>query len=333
MERAATVDQDPIDTRRRPLERGRSLQLVLATAWLLDGVLQLQQSMFSPGRRGLSAMLVGAASGNPRPVASSITWLAAVVGHHAASTDLAFAAVQVLLGLGIAWPQSATVALAASVPWSLAVWWFGEGLGGVLHGTGSPVAGGPGAVLIYGVLAVVLWPTRALTAEQDGGVGRPPSFVAAASIGAPAAKAIWAALWASMALLSVLGGSRMPTVVGMAGGEPGWLAGLDHGFAALVAGRGQLVAVAVAVVCLVVAVGVYGSPAVARAALVLGIVTSVAIWVVTENLGALLAGGATDPSSGPLLVVLALAYWPARGAPRAAVRAAPAGATELAGAP
>ena len=37
------------------------------------------------------------------------------------------------------------------------------------------------------------------------------------------------------------------------------------------------------------------------------------IWVVGQAFGAILAGGATDPNSGPLLALLALAYWPATG--------------------
>ena len=43
----------------------------------------------------------------------------------------------------------------------------------------------------------------------------------------------------------------------------------------------------------------------------LAIVVSARIWVVGQDLGAILAGGATDVNSGPLLVLLALAYWPA----------------------
>ena len=43
---------------------------------------------------------------------------------------------------------------------------------------------------------------------------------------------------------------------------------------------------------------------------------SVVIWVVEEFFGMTLPGGATDPDSGPLLALLALAYW----APRALAR-------------
>jgi hypothetical protein len=45
---------------------------------------------------------------------------------------------------------------------------------------------------------------------------------------------------------------------------------------------------------------------------VLAIVVALVIWVAAEALGGILASGATDPNSGPLLVLLALAYWPAR---------------------
>ena len=57
------------------------------------------------------------------------------------------------LGLGIAWRPTVRLALAASIAWSLAVWWLGEGLGGILAGTASPVNGAPGPVLFYAILA------------------------------------------------------------------------------------------------------------------------------------------------------------------------------------
>src|SRR5580658_6878733 len=153
----------------------RSLQLALAVFWLLDGVLQLQPFFFVPGARGFSGMLAGTAVGNPGFVARSITWNASIVDHHAVATNTAFAFIQILLGLGIAWRPSVRVALGASVIWSVSVWWFGEGLGGVLQGHGTPIAGGPGAVLFYGLLAVLLWPA------ERAGVDRP--FVAARAVG------------------------------------------------------------------------------------------------------------------------------------------------------
>ena len=46
----------------------------------------------------------------------------------------------------------------------------------------------------------------------------------------------------------------------------------------------------------------------------LAVVVAAAIWVFGEAFGGILTGGGTDPNSGPLLALLALAYWPARAA-------------------
>jgi hypothetical protein len=53
-------------------------------------------------------------------------------------------------------------------------------------------------------------------------------------------------------------------------------------------------------------------PRLARPALVLAMLTTLAIWVLRENFGGILIGTGTDPPTGPLLILLAAAYWPAR---------------------
>ncbi len=284
----------------------RSLQLALAVIWLLDGVLQLQPFMFT---NQFGSMIGGMAAGNPHVVAHTIAWNAGIVGHHAVATDAAFALIQVLLGLGIAWRPSLKVALAASIVWSLGVWWFGEGLGGVLGGNASPIAGGPGAVLIYALLAVLLWPT-----DRTSSTSAP--FTAARAVGVDAAKAIWAVVWGLLAFLALFGHARASQSVhtllsGLAGGEPKWLAAIDTHGAKLFAHRGLETAIVVAVLCLAIAAGVYLPTRAARLTVVLAIVVAAVIWVVGENFGALFGGGsATDPNSGALLILLAACYWP-----------------------
>ena len=209
-----------------------------------------------------------------------------------------------VIALGIAWRPTVKAALAASVAWSLGVWWLGEGLGGVLTGTASPVSGAPGAVIIYALLAVLLWPV-----EAEG------TFVAARPLGERSARLAWLVLWGSLAYLAVQSANRTAQglhgmLSGMASGEPGWLASLDRDAASLLAGQGAVTSVVLAVVLAAVAVGVYGPAPAVRAAVLLAVVVAVVIWVVGENFGAILAGSATDPNSGPLLVLLAIAYWP-----------------------
>jgi len=51
-------------------------------------------------------------------------------------------------------------------------------------------------------------------------------------------------------------------------------------------------------------------PAAARLAAALSIVAALSIWALGENFGAILTGQATDPNTGPLLALVALAFWP-----------------------
>jgi|HubBroStandDraft_2_1064218.scaffolds.fasta_scaffold91862_1 hypothetical protein len=290
------------------LDARRALQLGLAAIWLLDGVLQYQSFMYT---KGFGQMLAGTAQGNPSVIARPITWDATLVEHHLVLVNTIFATIQLLLGLGIAFRPTVRIALAASIAWAIGVWWFGEGLGGILDGGASPLNGAPGAVIIYALLAVLLWP-----ADRDVSA----RFVAARAVGAHVARALWLVLWLSLAYFALTPANRAPQAVsgmiaGLDSGEPGWLSAIERGGASLVANQGLAASVVLAVALAVIAVGVYLPRPFARATLVLAIVVALVIWVVAEAFGGILAGGGTDPNSGPLLVLLALAYWPPRAAP------------------
>jgi hypothetical protein len=309
----------------RPDDR-RSLQLVLATIWLIDGVLQLQSFFFT--RSFGAQMIAGSASGNPSVVARPITWSGATIAHHAVATDACFALVQIAIAFAIAWQPTVKLGLAVSVAWSVAVWWIGEGLGGVLNGSANPVSGAPGAVMIYALLAVLLWPS-------DRANGR-AHFIAARAVGPSVAKGLWLVLWGSLSYFAVLGANRssqglrsLLTVEAV--GEPGWVAWIDHHAATAVDHQGLLVSATLAVLLLVVGIGPYLPRAPANVAVVLAVIVSLVIWVVGEDIGALFTNVATDVNSGPLLVLLALAYW--QPSSTAATSRAGAPATELQGAP
>ena len=112
-------------------------------------------------------------------------------------------------------------------------------------------------------------------------------------------------------------------IAGMESGEPGWLQDLQKGAASLVGSEGLAASVVLAVALVLIAVGVYLPARIAKATLVLAIVVAAFIWVFGEALGGILAGGGTDVNSGPLLALLALAYWPLR-RPSASPHAGPA---------
>ena len=286
------------------MDARRVLQLILAATWLLDGLLQYQSSMYTTM---FGEMIGDSATGNPGVIASPISWNAVLVEHHLVLLNTVFATIQLLLGLGIAYRPTVRVALAASIAWSLGVWWFGEGLGGVLSGGASPVNGGPGAVILYALLAVLLWP-----ADRPG-VTAP--FVAARAVGAPVARLLWLVLWGSLAYFALTPANRAPQalhdmIVSMTGGEPGWVTGLENHAAALLDHQGLAASIVLAAALIVIAAGVFLPPPLARSALILALVVAAFIWVFGEAFGQILTGGATDPNSAPLLALLALAYWP-----------------------
>jgi hypothetical protein len=292
----------------------RKAQLALAAIWLLDGVLQYQPFMFTKDFG--SQVLAPVAQGNPAVIADPITWAARIVTDHPVGSNAGFAAIQLLLGLAIAWRPTAKAALAASVVWSVAVWWLGEGLGGVLTGTADPLSGAPGAVILYALIAVLVWPVERTDADAGSELGGP--FPAARPVGTATARGLWFVLWGSLAYFTVQSantGSQAlhDMIAGMAEGEPGWIASLDNHSASLVANRGMAASIVLAVLLAVVALGVFlpaRFAAAYRGALVLALVLSAVIWVVGEALGALFGGQGTDPNSGPLLALLVFVYWP-----------------------
>jgi hypothetical protein len=297
----------------------RVLQLCLAVVWLLDAILQYQSFMFT---KAFGQMLAATAAGNPGVIGRPITWSAGIIEHHPVPANAAFATIQLALALGIAWRPTVKIALGASVAWAVAVWWLGEGLGEVLNSAASPVSGAPGAVIIYALLAVLLWPA-------DRG-GSPAPFVAARAVGARVARVLWLVLWASLAYFSLLATNRGPQALhdmisGMASGEPRWLASLDHAAASLVAHHGLTASVVLAVALALVGVSVYLPTPAARAGVVAAVILAALIWVFGEAFGAIFTGSGTDPNSGPLLALLALAYWPTRaGLPGGAEAVTPA---------
>ena len=128
--------------------------------------------------------------------------------------------------------------------------------------------------------------------------------------------AAWLALWASFAYLILQPAVRAPrglhdALAASAAGEPGWLAALDRGAAAAAGSHGLLISAVLAGVFAVIAAGIF-FPATVRPVLVLAGVFGLASWVVGQNFGTIPAGMATDPNTGPLLILLAAACWPAR---------------------
>jgi hypothetical protein len=275
----------------------RGLQIALGLIWLLDGGLQFQPFMLRTSfARDVIAPL---GAGQPHFVAGPVHWAANLIAAHPVAWDVPFATVQVLLGVGLLVPRTATLALAASLPWAVAVWFFGEGLSGLASGHTSLLTGAPGAVVLYGLLALAVWPRRDPRHEA------PARWLPLA----------WAVLWVGGAIFQALPGQNTgPAVAGTIVGGPGWLGRLDASIARWTTHHGTFV-----VVALVVVEALVGLAALHRRsrglAVVAGFVLALAIWVVAQDIGQLYTGQATDPNSGLIIAVFAIALLGVRRAP------------------
>ena len=84
---------------------------------------------------------------------------------------------------------------------------------------------------------------------------------------------------------------------------------MDKVAAAAAGHAGALIPVFFAAAFAVIAVAVFFSIA-ARPALTLSVIVALVIWVIGENFGGILTGQATDQNTGPLIVLVAIAFWP-----------------------
>jgi hypothetical protein len=280
----------------------RTLQVVLGLFWVLDGVLQLQPFMLRASfARNLLAPV---GDGQPQFVAGPVHWAAKLVAAHPVAWDVPFAIIQLALGLGMLVPRTARLALAASVPWAIGVWFFGEGLSGLAGGNASLLSGAPGSVAIYALLAVAAWPRRG---RSDVPPARWLPFA-------------WATLWVGAAVLQVLPMNNTGADVAgavTANGSPSWIAGFENSFAGWITHHGTLV-----VVVLVAAEALIGLAALSRRTIAggaaIGLLLALVIWVIAQNFGGLYTGQATDPNTAPMVMLMAVALLAGYARPREA---------------
>lgn len=318
---AAAAHCDAAPSLAAPTDLRRWLQLGLAACWFIAGLLQAQSYMF--GTDFAKDVLAGSAKGNPAWLADSVTWAAGLVHQQPVAWNTVFFLVQLAIGLGIAFRPTLRIALLASIPWSLLVWWFGEGLGGLLTGSASPLSGAPGGVLLYAVLAVLLWPLGSTPRAAT----ETPNFVAARPVGLLGSKLVWLVLWLGLAALGLQSANLAADglhdqVVGMGDGQPGWVTGAVNGFAAIADHRGTALTILGSILLALIGIGgVLGGrhgDTVRRCAVMLAVVSAALIWLVGQGLGGLIGGQSTDVNSAPLLALIAIAYWPLAANPASA---------------
>jgi len=280
----------------------RLIQQVLGAFWILDGVLQLQPFMFSNGM--LTQIIEPSAQGQPDVVGHSIIFMSNLLQPLLVPANAAFAIGQLLIGLGLLVSRrTVKAALVASFVWVPVVWWFGEGLGMLLTGVASPLTGAPGAVLLYGLVGLLVWPKES---PHDGLADR-------RRLTDVGGRTTWLALWVLFGGLMLLPANRhadaFSNAASTAAGLAPWpFAGLDSAIASAAVGRGSGLAGVLSLLMVLIGLGVIVTR-LRNPSLVVGSALSLLFWVTTQNFGGLFTGSGTDPNSGPLIALIALALY------------------------
>jgi hypothetical protein len=305
----ATADE-PMTAAERRQHRARVVQIALGCLWILDAALQFQPRMFGSGL--VDNMILPMAHGQPAPVAWSITNLAHFIRPDAGVWNFLFGALQLSIGVGMLFRRTVKPAIVAMAIWAFGVWWFGEGFGMLLTGTASPLTGAPGAVVLYPLIGLLVWPTDASDADVAPGIAS--SAAATGPLGTNAPIFAWSGFWALSAVLWLFPANRASGAIGSAlraaaNGQPSWYAHFENSVANALPHSGSALAWVLACASLVIA----GGPLLSRRPrpyLVAGVILQGAFWVTGMAFGGILTGMGTDPNAAPLVALLAFAMVP-----------------------
>jgi hypothetical protein len=273
----------------------RGLQITLGVLWLIDAGLQLQPYMFSS--RFATEVISPAANGQASFVSIPVDHVAHLVGQHPVVFNAALASLQLAIGLGLLLRRTVIPPLITSMVWAVAVWYLGEGLGGLTGPNATLLTGAPGAALLYAVLAAAAWPR-----DSDDHNQQPAAWLALA----------WAAYWICGAMLQIWHGPRTgpelaATVAEGANGAPGWLSRFDFSVARNVEHVSPAVIDGFIVLQVLIGLAAFTPTRSREIAAVVGSLICCGFWMIGSGFSQLLSGHATDPNTAPLIVVLALA--------------------------
>lgn len=299
-------------TRRHlPALTRRRLQIALGILWLFDAILECQSDFFEPDFFG--QMLTMNPSAPPAWLWDLITKVEPSVTAHAVAANTVAVVLQFTIALSLLWRPTVRLGLALSIPWAIIIWLFGEAAGGIFVDGANALTGAPGAALVYAVVAVLLWPRRSDEAPAAGDSGLLPR---------PSSAVLWAAMWVGTAALQGGKLDRSPNYMSQAMDNaavkgPGWLHAAGTAVGGLVGSHGAVFAACTGIAQAAVGIGVV-FPRTRRVALVAGVVLALFYAVVGQALGGvfsngflgIMSSGATDPGTGPIVVLLALAAWP-----------------------
>jgi len=287
------------------------LQRILGVLWLIDGLLQLQPQMFTMNM--VNGVMKPMLNGQPGLFEPSLQFIVTQTTLHLVAVNLLIAIVQILLGLAFLflpdrWMKEVVI---VSIVWAFVVWYGGEGMSMLLTGQASVLSGAPGAVLLYALLGLAVYPrnqaNEATTRNYDDGL-----------LTRRALRWVLSGFWFFAALLQLQPYWWQPQQISQAIsvmiGQGGLNSILVDPVLTNLANATANIEVPLNITLIVVFLALGCGLAFAkenqlRPFLIASIVLSVIVWYCSQAFGMILTGMATDFNSGLLLVVISLACW------------------------
>lgn len=267
----------------------RSVQSLLGFIWFIDGLFQFKPQMFT--HAFIQQVVLPTAQGGPNWVTVIVKWGASLTSPHIAMWNTVFALIQIVLGLAFMFNFRLKATIVASLGWSLIVWVFGEGFGQLFTGQTLLLTGAPGAVVIYALLGVVIWPSKYQT--SDGWSERGRRF---AQLSVAALFLLGCVLHLQSTYLTPTGLSSA-VVVSFVG--------------AVIGHEGAVVSVILAVIELVIAV-LFVFRIRLRSTVWTALVLAFVFWWLGQSFGQVFDPLSTDFNSGIVMMILAAAAYPNR---------------------
>jgi hypothetical protein len=297
---------------------------ILGALWLVDGLLQLQPQMFTMNMvQGVMAPVV---QDQPALIAANLQWIINITTQHLIAVNLLIAVVQILIGFGLLTLSGQWVKrlLIASIVWALVVWYAGEGMSMLLTGQGSILTGAPGAVLLYPLLGLVVYPRQPSAGDSaaammglsdDGALSRALLL------------RILAGFWVFAALLQLQPywwqpGQISQTIAAMVG-QGGLNSILVDPVLHYISIITATIEIPLNCILILTFLGLGLALLMLKEerllpALIASMIASLVLWYAAEAFGMIFTGMATDFNSGLLLIITALACLPKLSTPRIA---------------
>ncbi len=284
----------------------RRLRQILGVIWLIDGLLQLQPQMFTMNM--IDGVMAPIVQGQPGLIGTNLQWIVGIVTHNLVLINWLVAVVQVAIGVLLITGIWVRTTMVVSIVWSLIVWYGGEGMSLLLTGTSSILSGAPGAVLLYPLIGLAVYPRAGEDNRRGEGL-----------LSRLQLRWVLGGFWIFAALLQLQPFWWQPQQIsGAIGGMVGG-GGLNtylfdpilQALANVTTNAEIPLNIVLIVVFLALGIGlIVAKDRQVVPLLLASLIISVLVWYFTQAFGMIFTGMATDFNSGLLLAVIALGCWP-----------------------